>query len=125
MHRDGVLEAIRPLDCEWEISPSGHHVCRLCGWTYHNRDGTPRTPTGPLRRNCPTKVPPPALPWGLGDHVRMLLEALGITAERVTWLLRLCRIIPPDGWCPCEENATWLNELGWRLLFLITKRSCR
>ena len=101
-----------PLDCEWEINTAGHHVCRLCGYIYT------RTPKGPLRRNCPVKMPlaePMQEPSSLGDHLAMMLDASGITPKRVTWFLRAVNLIEADATCGCDERKHRLNKIGERL----------
>lgn len=104
----------RPLDCEWIVNVDGAHVCQLCGYVYSLPVVNP-----PLRRNCPTKMPPQEAPaWGLGDHVGMMFSAMGITDIRVTWFLRAVRAIEEDETCGCEErqkrlNALWAKFVSW------------
>jgi len=103
------------MNCEWEINEHGHHVCRLCGFTYRK---TP--PVLPLRKACAAKRPPEPLPppsyGGLGDHVAMILDATGITEKRVEWFLKAAKLIVADGCGGCPQRREKLNRVGERLL---------
>ena len=45
--------------------------------------------------------------WGLGDYAAYGLMHVGITSERVSWLLK-----KP---CHCGERQEAANEAGWRV----------
>ena len=102
----------RDLMCEWVVVAEDHRVCQSCGYVYR------RVPVGPLRRNCPAKAVRPELTpaWGLGDHVALALDAVGITEKRVTWFLRASRLIDAKEGCGCSDRKKQLNRVGARLL---------
>ena len=99
------------MRCEFTVNSAGLHECGLCGYVHPRPVRVP-----PLVRNCQVKAKLAAKPAGqIGTHIGLMLDAVGITPERVTRVLRAAKIIKPKADCGCEKRKRWLNKIGEKL----------
>lgn len=113
------------IECEFQTNAAGHQQCARCGYVY-----SLPVIVWPLRRRCDEALLDNLAAQafegprgsGLGDHLALMIDAVGITSARVTWVARQLRLLDATEGCGCDERRGRLNALGERALAWLRKR---